>query len=93
MSFYRIFGILDFHSITGTLSIKIVSSKGFNPYITEADGVRHQVILNLFVIPQAFDIQYLRICIMFSEVLKKTWRTSGTWMQGYAFSCAAVFIE
>ena len=34
---YKIPSVPDLYSLTGTLSIQIVSSKGFNPYITVAD--------------------------------------------------------
>ena len=46
---YKNPSVPDLYSITGTISIKIVSPKGFNPYITVADNVRHLVILNLLV--------------------------------------------
>ena len=44
---YKNPSVPDLYSITGTLSIQIVSSKGFNPYITVADDASPLYLLTL----------------------------------------------
>ena len=48
---YKNPSVPDLYSITGTLSIYIVSSKGFNPYITVADYVSPLYLLTLLLSP------------------------------------------
>ena len=48
---YKNPSVPDLYSITGTLTISIVSSKGFKPYITVADDVSPLYLLTLLCIP------------------------------------------